>query len=245
MTNRKSFIIHIDSLNILDDLTDDQAGILFKAIRAYQLGEELELDALTKIAFSPFKNQFVRDEEKYKKLCEKNRKIAENRYKKKDTKSTTGKNGDQPKPDDTKSTDNDSDSKSDSKNKSDSDSKSNKETNTVNKSNEPFEIFTYWKKVMKKSEASKFGAKRLKAVKARLAEGYTVDQIKQAIFGCSVTPHNMGKNANGKVYDCLELICRSGENVERFAGNAQQIAPQKYSVITSNNISNIQDLELE
>ncbi len=46
MNKRKSFIIHIDSLNILDELTDDQAGRLFKAIRSYQLDNEFEFDAL-------------------------------------------------------------------------------------------------------------------------------------------------------------------------------------------------------
>ena len=115
MTKRKSFIIHIDSLNILDELSDDQAGKLFKAIKCHQLGDEFEFDALTKIAFSPFKNQFNRDNEKYIKLCEKNRLIAEKRY---STKSTTGVSGNQPLPNSTKSTDNDS--KSDSKSKSDS-----------------------------------------------------------------------------------------------------------------------------
>ena len=57
---RKSFIVHFDSLNVLDDLTNEQAGLLFKAIKGYQLGDELELDALTKVAFSPFKNHFGR-----------------------------------------------------------------------------------------------------------------------------------------------------------------------------------------
>lgn len=113
---RKSFILHHDSLNVLDDLTNEQAGLLFKAIKAYHLNDDIELDALTNIAMSPFRNQFERDAEKYEQLCEKNRKIAESRY---NTKSTTGKSGNQPLPDSTKSTDNDSksDSKSDSKNK--------------------------------------------------------------------------------------------------------------------------------
>lgn len=110
--------------------------------------------------------------------------------------------------------------------------------------NEPFLIFSYWKEIMKKNEGAKLTAKRLKAVKARLKEGYTLDQIKQAIYGCSVTPHNQGKNDQGKVFDCLELICRSGENIERFAGNAQQAAPQQYSSITNQNINNLKDVNL-
>ena len=69
-TNKKSFLIHIDSLDILDDLTNGQAGVLFKAIKAYQNEEDYELDSIVKIAFSPFKNQFLRDDEKYVKTCE-------------------------------------------------------------------------------------------------------------------------------------------------------------------------------
>ena len=69
-TNKKSFLLHIDSLDILDDLTHGQAGVLFKAIKAYQHEEEFALDSVVKIAFSPFKNQFLRDDEKYIKTCE-------------------------------------------------------------------------------------------------------------------------------------------------------------------------------
>lgn len=68
-TKRKSFLLHIDSLSILDELTDEQAGKLFKAIKSHQCKEEMELDAITKIAFSPFKNQFLRDDEKYEETC--------------------------------------------------------------------------------------------------------------------------------------------------------------------------------
>ena len=84
-------------------------------------------------------------------------------------------------------------------------------------------IFDYWKQVMQKNNSSKFTKERSGKVKARLKDGYTVDQIKQAILGCSMTPHNMGKNENGKLYDDLELICRSGSNVERFAQNVNTV----------------------
>ena len=71
MTNKKkSFLLHIDSLDILDDLTNGQAGVLFKAIKAYQHGDDFPLDSIVKVAFSPFKNQFLRDDEKYIKTCE-------------------------------------------------------------------------------------------------------------------------------------------------------------------------------
>ena len=69
-TKKKSFLLHIDSLDILDDLSNGQAGVLFKAIKAYQHEEDFPLDSIVKIAFSPFKNQFLRDDEKYTKTCE-------------------------------------------------------------------------------------------------------------------------------------------------------------------------------
>lgn len=84
------------------------------------------------------------------------------------------------------------------------------------------EIFDHWKSVMKKNNLSKLNDKRLKAIKGRLKEGYSVDQIKMAINGCSMTPHNMGQNDNNKKYDDIELICRDGVNVERFANNFNQ-----------------------
>lgn len=67
---RKSFVLHKDSLAILPDLTDEQAGRLFKAIYAYQIGEDIKLDQIIKMVFLPFKNQFSRDDEKYQETCE-------------------------------------------------------------------------------------------------------------------------------------------------------------------------------
>jgi len=69
-SKRKSFVLHKDSLDILPDLTDDQAGKLFKAIYAYQIDDELKLDQIIKMVFLPFKNQFIRDDEKYTETCE-------------------------------------------------------------------------------------------------------------------------------------------------------------------------------
>lgn len=70
---KTGFILHLDSLAVLDELTNEQAGILFKAIRDYNLGVEPELDFAMKMAFLPFKNQFVRDFEKYENTCERNK----------------------------------------------------------------------------------------------------------------------------------------------------------------------------
>jgi hypothetical protein len=67
---KKSFVLHVDSLDVLDELTNEQAGMLLKAMRDYHNEDEAPLDALTKIVFCPFKNQFNRDSLKYQTTCE-------------------------------------------------------------------------------------------------------------------------------------------------------------------------------
>ena len=71
---KKSFIIHKDSLDVLDDLDDKQTAELFRAIKDYNQGKEIQLSGLMKAVFKPFKNQFDRDLEKYNKIVERNKK---------------------------------------------------------------------------------------------------------------------------------------------------------------------------
>lgn len=69
---RKSFILHLDSLCILDEMTNEQAGEFIKAIYHYQITGELpKLDFAIKMAIMPFVNQFIRDEEKYNSFIDK------------------------------------------------------------------------------------------------------------------------------------------------------------------------------
>jgi len=81
---KKSFVLYLDSLDILDDLTGDQTKELLTAIRDYNLGKEVQLSGLMKAVFNPFKNSFDRDLEKYNAKCAKNRESARKRWDKKD-----------------------------------------------------------------------------------------------------------------------------------------------------------------
>ena len=121
MKESKSFILHKDSLDILNELTDEQAGQLSKAIWLYQNGEQIELSPLLRIAFTPFKNQFGRDVVAYQERCQKNSDNAKKRWEKNatvcDRIGTVAKDAYS-----------DSDSKKDSKSKNKKDSKSNIDT---------------------------------------------------------------------------------------------------------------------
>jgi len=65
-------LIYIDQLDILDELTNEQIGELFLAIKNYAKGEKVELSQILKIAFIPIKNQMDRDFEKYENICKRN-----------------------------------------------------------------------------------------------------------------------------------------------------------------------------
>jgi hypothetical protein len=67
---KKSFILYIDSLNILGDLNTQQAGELFIAIYNYHLNGETPTEFWLKIALTPFINQWERDLEKWERIAE-------------------------------------------------------------------------------------------------------------------------------------------------------------------------------
>jgi hypothetical protein len=69
---KKSFILHLDSLVILNKMTNEQAGIFLKTIYHFQnTGEILPLDFGMEMAITPFLNQFKRDNNKYQVFIDK------------------------------------------------------------------------------------------------------------------------------------------------------------------------------
>ena len=122
MTNstRKSYITHLDSLDILDKLSDEQAGKLFKAIKFYQKTKKTpDLDLMLDLVFTPFLNQFIRDDENYEKTCEARRIAGGKGGKQKVANASKSKQNVANLADSDSKSDNDSDSKNkkDSKNK--------------------------------------------------------------------------------------------------------------------------------
>lgn len=77
------------------------------------------------------------------------------------------------------------------------------------------EVFRYWQNVMNYGKLH-FTTIRKKFVMERLHEGYTKDDIMDAIEGCSMSPFHMGKNEQNRPFNDLELICRSAEKMENF-----------------------------
>ena len=122
---KKSILIYTDTLQVLNELTDIQSGMLFRCIKAYYeedkktLGELLK-EPIIRVAFVPFRECFERNRKKYEAVCERNRKNGSNGGRPKKTQNNPvgfWKTQNNP-----KNLDSDSKSGSDSDSKSDSDS---------------------------------------------------------------------------------------------------------------------------
>lgn len=69
-----SFLMYLDYEEQFNLLTDEQLGMLIRAIMKYEkTHEEPKLEGMMKMAFSFIKAQLDRDREKYNNKCEKNR----------------------------------------------------------------------------------------------------------------------------------------------------------------------------
>jgi len=101
------------------------------------------------------------------------------------------------------------------------------------------EVFAYWQLRMG-HEASKLDAKRVRAIKARLADGYTVGQLCQAVDGCKNSPYHQGQNDTRTLYDDIELICRDATKVDGFIKRFSQGPPNGRTANAQQTIDNLQ-----
>ena len=70
--NKKSFIIYSDWERYFLALSDQQAGMLLKALFAFvSRDEEIELEPMAQMAFMFMSDQIIRDTQKWKEVCEK------------------------------------------------------------------------------------------------------------------------------------------------------------------------------
>jgi len=83
-----------------------------------------------------------------------------------------------------------------------------------------YEVYEHWLSVMEKPRAFLTDARKRKILK-RLSEGYSVQDLKDAIDGCRASAFHMGENERGTIYNDLELICRNGQKVESFIARLQ------------------------
>jgi hypothetical protein len=84
------------------------------------------------------------------------------------------------------------------------------------------EVFAFYVSVLWTGRGVKpvLSDKRSKLI-ARALKDYSVDVLKQAVVGCSLSDWHMGGNPRNTRYTSLELILRDAEHIERFASIAE------------------------
>jgi len=95
---KKSFILYHDQKEVIDELSDEQAGKLFKAIYEYNVNKKIILNGALKLVFIPFKTAFDRDEDKWEDIINKRSEAGKrhtgNQYtRKKEKEKENGTNG--------------------------------------------------------------------------------------------------------------------------------------------------------
>ena len=79
--DKKSFLLYCDIIHTVEQLTDEQAGDLFKHILRYVNDQDPQSDSvITKIAFEPIRQALKRDLEKYESIRKRNSDNARMRW---------------------------------------------------------------------------------------------------------------------------------------------------------------------
>ena len=91
------------------------------------------------------------------------------------------------------------------------------------------DVFKFWQQTMKHPKAA-YDEKRKALIRKQLKH-YSAEDLKKAIHGCSLTPHNMGDNDRGERFDSIELILREAKQIDRFIHNADNPPAGKITTI--------------
>ena len=90
---------------------------------------------------------------------------------------------------------------------------------------EEAEVFAYWQERLEKPD-HRLTRERRRKIRARLREGYSVEDIKVAIDGIAASPFHRGANENGREHVDLELICRNGSKLEEYRDMGRKRRPK-------------------
>jgi hypothetical protein len=85
----------------------------------------------------------------------------------------------------------------------------------VNSAEAVAEVFEHWRIIMGHSRA-RLDAVRAKVIKARLTDGYSVEDLCLAVDGCCASAFHMGDNDRQQVFDSITLILRDADHVDKF-----------------------------
>jgi len=188
--DKKSFLLYVDLIHTVEKLTDEQAGKLFKHVLRYVNDKNPESDQFTEVIFEPIKQTLKRDLEKYEGIRQRNSENAKKRW------DTTACDRIPEMPTLTKNADSDSVSVKD-----------------INNNIDYLALLGFVNKTFgRRFEVINDKTKR--AYKARLKEGYTKEQIIDAITNAAASKYHKDNNYQ---YCTPEFFSRA-ETIDKYSG---------------------------
>lgn len=94
------------------------------------------------------------------------------------------------------------------------------ESGSKSSSSAAADLFEFWRQTMGKSDSAKLTADRKSKINARLRDGRSVEELKQAITGCAMSPFHMGDNDRQTAYNDLVTIFKSDATVQQHIDRA-------------------------
>jgi uncharacterized phage protein (TIGR02220 family) len=167
--DKKSFLLYADLIHTIEKLNDEQAGKLFKHVLRYVNDQHPESDQFTEVVFEPIKQTLKRDLEKYEGIRQRNSENAKKRW------DATACDRIPNMPALTKNADNDSVNDND--------------INIID-----FESLLLLLQATFKRKFRVMNDKVKRSYKARIKEGYTIDDIHNAIKNCQANAYHKDNN---------------------------------------------------
>jgi uncharacterized phage protein (TIGR02220 family) len=167
--DKKSFLLYADLIHTIEKLNDEQAGKLFKHVLRYVNDQHPESDQFTEVVFEPIKQTLKRDLEKYEGIRQRNSENAKKRW------DATACDRIPNMPALTKNADNDSVNDND--------------INIID-----FESLLLLLQATFKRKFRVLNDKVKRSYKARIKEGYTIDDIHNAIKNCQANAYHKDNN---------------------------------------------------
>lgn len=167
--DKKSFLLYADLIHTIEKLNDEQAGKLFKHVLRYVNDQHPESDQFTEVVFEPIKQTLKRDLEKYEGIRQRNSENAKKRW------DATACDRIPNMPALTKNADNDSVNDND--------------INIID-----FQSLLDMLQVTFKRKFRVLNDKVKRSYKARIKEGYTIDDIHNAIKNCQANSYHKDNN---------------------------------------------------
>ena len=205
---RETLLLYTSIKEPIDELTDEQAGKLFKALLSYQTDNEIELEGLLKVVFLQIKQQIDYNNDKFdetsKKRSEAGKKGMKNRWNKNNNDNnviTNDNNVNDVITDDNKNNLYDNDNDNDNVNDNDNDNvndNENENVNTIKKipNNVQDVVDLYHTLCPSLPKVRVITKKRITAIKSFLKQ-YDIETIKEAFEKAEASDFMKGQNNRG------------------------------------------------